>query len=256
MKEEIQLFNHAAFGELEVLIIKGKEYFPASTVAKALGYSNPRDAVARHCKKEGVVFHDILSNGGKQGVKFISEGNLYRLIVKSKLPEAEKYEAWVFEEVLPSIRKNGAYMTDDTLEKAITDPDFMIGLLMNLKEEKQKRVEAEELNEKNKPLVTFAERCMKTKESILIRELAKLATDEGYTIGEKKLYKKLREWGLVLKSKTEPSQRAMDMNLFEVTKRVIETSYGDKAIHTTKVTPKGQVYIIERLLNDFNKEVS
>lgn len=250
MDNEIKLFSHGEFGELEVLLIDGKEYFPATDVAKVLGYSNPRDALSRHCKKEGVAFHDTLSNGGKQQKKYINEGNLYRLIVKSKLPQAEKFESWVFEDVLPSIRRNGAYMTDATLEKAISDPDFMIGLLTNLKVEKQKRLEAEAINEKNKPLVTFAERCLSSKDSILVRELAKLATDEGYIIGEKKLYAKLREWGLILKHNTEPSQRAMESKLFEVIKRVKSTPYGEKQLHTTKVTPKGQVYIIERLLKE------
>lgn len=257
MKDEIKLFNHDEFGELDILIVEGKEYFPASDVAKVLGYKNPRKAILDHCKEDGVTIRDFIDSlGRKQDKKYINEGNLYRLIVKSKLPQAEKFETWVFEEVLPSIRRNGAYMTDVTLEKAISDPDFMIGLLTNLKVEKQKRLEAEATIEKNKPLVTFAERCLSSKDSILVRELAKLATDEGYIIGEKKLYTKLREWGLILKYNTEPSQRAMDSKLFEVIKRVKSTPYGEKQLHTTKVTPKGQVYIIERLLKEQQKQAN
>ena len=253
MESDIKLFSHDEFGELDILIVEGKEFFPATDVAKVLGYKNPRDAIAKHCKKEGIkAVSQNTTEGNAYEKKYINEGNLYRLIVKSKLPEAEKFESWVFEDVLPSIRRNGAYMTDVTLEKAIADPDFMIGLLTNLKVEKEKRLEAEATIEKNKPLVTFAERCLSSKDSILVRELAKLATDEGYVIGEKKLYAKLREWGLILKHNTEPSQRAMDSNLFEVIKRIKSTPYGEKQLHTTKVTPKGQVYIIERLL----KEVS
>jgi prophage antirepressor-like protein len=251
MNNDLQVFNHDIFGELKVLVREGKEYFPATEIASALGYKNQSDAISKHCKSSGIVaISQNTTEGNSYQKKYINEGNLYRLIVKSRLPEAEKFEKWVFEEVLPSIRKNGAYMTDATLEKAISDPDFMIGLLTNLKIEKQKRIEAEAINERNKPLVTFAERCLTTKESILVRELAKLATDEGYIIGEKKLYKKLREWGLVLKYNTEPSQYAMNQKLFEVTKKVVETPYGDKTVHTTKVTPKGQVYIIEKLMKE------
>jgi anti-repressor protein len=256
MSNELKVFNHEVFGELQVLIKDGKEYFPATEIATALGYKNQSDAVSKHCKNDGILaISQNTSEGNSYKKKFINEGNLYRLIVRSKLPEAEKFESWVFEEVLPSIRKHGTYMTDITLERAISDPDFMIGLLTNLKEEKQKRIEAEAVIERNKPLVTFAERCLSTKESILVRELAKLATDEGYIIGEKKLYKKLREWGLVLKHNTEPSQYAMAQKLFEVEKKVVTTPYGDKAVHTTKVTPKGQIYIVEKLMKELTEKV-
>lgn len=106
--------------------------------------------------------------------------------------------------------------------------------------------------EEQKPLVSFAERCLKSKDSILVRELAKVITEEGIiNIGEKKLFTKLREWGLILKTSTEPSQRAMDMKLFDVIQRPVNTPYGDRLERTTKVLPKGQVYIVERL----NKEI-
>ena len=118
MMNDLKLFSNSEFGELGVLMIDGKEWFPAHQCAKILGYSNPRDAVRRHCKTEGVVKHDGVSYTTNQHgvttqqvteIKYINEGNLYRLIVSSKLPAAEKFEKWVFEEVLPSIRKNGSY---------------------------------------------------------------------------------------------------------------------------------------------------
>jgi prophage antirepressor-like protein len=140
---QLQVFKHPMFGELQVMLVNGEVYFPAIEVAKLLGYSNPFDAIAKHCKQKGLAFYEVLTDGGKQRKKFINEGNLYRLIVRSKLPEAEKFESWVFDEVLPSIRKHGAYMTDDVLERSIQDPDYMIGLLTALKEERQKRLEAE-----------------------------------------------------------------------------------------------------------------
>lgn len=142
---ELQNFSHFMFGSLQILIKDGKEYFPATDVAKALGYANPHDAVRKHCKEDGVAFCEVAIPEKNQTVdkKFINEGNLYRLIVKSKLPQAEQFEKWVFEEVLPSIRKHGAYMTDNTLEQALTSPDFLIQLATNLKHEQEARKLAE-----------------------------------------------------------------------------------------------------------------
>lgn len=106
---DLKVFSNTEFGELGVMIIDGKEYFPAHQCAKILGYSNPRDAVKRHCRPEGVVKYDTPTVSGNQSVNYINEGNLYRLIVGSKLPAAERFERFVFDEVLPSIRKTGGY---------------------------------------------------------------------------------------------------------------------------------------------------
>lgn len=109
MMNDLKVFNNSEFGELGIMLIDGKEYFPAIHCAKILGYANPRDAIQKRCKTEGVANCDVLTNGGKQSVKYINECNLYRLIVSSKLPAAEKFERWVFDEVLPSIRQTGGY---------------------------------------------------------------------------------------------------------------------------------------------------
>lgn len=104
---ELQIFNSGEFGEIRTIEIDGKPYFVGTDVAKALGYNNPRDAVSRHCK--GVVKHDTPTSSGVQPMSYINEGDLYRLIMKSKLPSAEKFESWVMDEVLPTIRKTGSY---------------------------------------------------------------------------------------------------------------------------------------------------
>lgn len=104
---EIKIFENSEFGEIEVILINGKEYFPATQCAKILGYSKPAGAVRRHCK--GVSKIETPTNGGIQKVGYISEGDLYRLIINSKLPLAEKFESWVFDEVLPAIRRTGLY---------------------------------------------------------------------------------------------------------------------------------------------------
>ena len=117
---DLKVFSSSEFGELGVMLIDGKKYFPAHQCAKILGYSNPRDAVRRHCNVDGVVKHDVIDNLGRtQEMKFINEGNLYRLIVNSKLPAAEKFERWVFDEVLPSIRQTGGY-GEINIEQVIT----------------------------------------------------------------------------------------------------------------------------------------
>ncbi|NCJ14473.1 BRO family protein [Staphylococcus pseudintermedius] len=108
--QNLQIFQNSQFGDLEILTIDNKEYFPAIKVAEILGYTNPRDAISRHTKERGVVKHDVIDSlGRKQGKKFIDEGNLYRLITRSKLSQAEQFEEWVFEHVLPTIRKTGTY---------------------------------------------------------------------------------------------------------------------------------------------------
>lgn len=253
---ELKNFSHNVFGNLEILIKEGKEYFPATEVATVLGYSNPRDAISRHCKTNGIVaVSQNTTEGNRYDKKFINEPNLYRLIVKSKLPQAEQFEKWVFEEVLPTIRKHGAYMTDQVLEKVVTDPDFMIGLLTSLKEEKQKRIEAERKVLQQQPLVTFAESCMQSEQTLKVSEVAKLATKQGVKIGQRQLFAKLREWELMFKRSTEPTQRAVEKELFEVTQGVKKKPNGEAFTWTTTyVTQKGQAYIIDRLKKEMEQE--
>ena len=113
---DLKIFSNTEFGELGIMMIDGKEYFPATQCAKILGYTNPRKAVIDHCKEEGVTKRDVPTSGGVQQIKYINEGNLYRLIVSSKLSAAEKFERWVFDEVLPSIRQTGGYGSVDINE--------------------------------------------------------------------------------------------------------------------------------------------
>lgn len=140
---EVQIFNNEEFGQVRIVEIEGKPYFVGKDVANALGYSNPRDAILRHCK--GVVKHDNFKEGG-QLIALITEGDMYRLITHSKLESAERFEDWVFDEVLPAIRKHGIYATDNVIDNILNNPDFGIQLLTKLKEERVARVEAERKN--------------------------------------------------------------------------------------------------------------
>ena len=138
---DLQIFTNPDFGEVRTIEENGAVMFCGSDVAKALGYSNPRDAISRHCR--GVVKRDTPTESGMQEMSFIPESDLYRLVFGSKLPTAERFTDWVTEEILPTIRKHGAYMTPDTLDRMISSPEFGIKLLTALQAEREQRVRLE-----------------------------------------------------------------------------------------------------------------
>lgn len=195
-----------------------------------------------------------LNNAGEN---FLTESGVYKLIFKSRKESAERFQDWVTDEVLPSIRKHGAYMTDDVLEQAIENPDFMIGILQNLKKEKEKvKLLQNENNklvekiEKDKPKVTFAIRVMNTKDNVTVTVLSKMISDEGFNISNRKLYDQLREWGYIYKRSRMPIQKYVEKGYFVVKTDTIDTPYGVKEVNNVKVTPKGQIHIVERILNE------
>jgi anti-repressor protein len=253
---QMRIFNHPMFGDLPVLVVDGIEWFGATEAAKSLSFTNPHVAIKNHVEEDDLTVREVIDNlGRKQSKKFVNESGLYSLIFgaakQGNNPEikekAKRFKRWVTAEVLPSIRKHGAYMTEDVLERSIQDPDFMIGLLTALKDERQKRLAAEQKVEEQKPLVNFAETCMKSEKSLLVREVAKLCTKQGIKIGEKQLWQKLRDWGLVFKNRNEPKQEYMNRGYFEVSQGVKENEKGVFTWLTMRVTPKGQMYIIDRL---------
>ena len=254
--ELVKVFQNDKFGNIRVVLISGKEHFCASDVAKALGYTNASKAVNDHCRYLTKRYIPHPQNENKElQVTFIPEGDLYRLIAHSKLPSAEQFESWVFDEVLPSIRQHGAYMTEDTLEKALTSPDFLIKLATNLKEEQEARRKAELKIEQDKPKVIFADAVSASKTSILIGELAKILKQNGVNTGEKRLFEQLRNDGYLIKRKgtdyNSPTQKAMELGLFEVKETCITHADGHTTVNkTTKVTGRGQQYFINKFLNE------
>lgn len=246
----LQIFNNAKFGEIRTIEENGTVLFCGSDIAKALGYASPANAITAHCK--GVTVLMTPSAGGMQNTKFIPEGDVYRLIAHSKLPAAEQFESWVFDEVLPTIRRNGAYMTDDTLEQALTSPDFLIQLATKLKEEKAKRIELEAQVEQDKSKVLFARAVETAHTSILIGDLAKILKQNGVQTGQKRLFEQLRQDGYLIKggnSHNMPTQRAMEMGLFEVKESTVNNPDGSVRINrTTKVTGKGQTYFVNKYM--------
>ncbi|MBE9438714.1 MULTISPECIES: phage antirepressor [Bacilli] len=252
---ELQVFQNSQFGNLEILTFEGKEWFPAIQVAEILGYANPRDAISRHTKNKGVVNHDVLSNGGVQRKKFIDEGNLYRLITRSKLPQADEFEEWVFEDVLPSIRKHGLYATDNVIENTLNNPDYIINILTEYKKEKEHNLTLEQQIKDNKPKVLFADSVAGSDNSILVGELAKLLKQNGVDVGQNRLFKWLRNNGYLIKKSGEsynlPTQKSMDLEILDIKKRVINNPDGSSKItRTPKVTGKGQQYFINKFLSE------
>ena len=251
---EVKIFENAEFGSVRTMEIEGEPYFVGKDVAEILGYSNPRKAMADHVDDEdkGVTKCDTL--GGTQEMTVINESGLYSLILSSKLPNAKKFKHWVTSEVLPTIRRHGAYMTENTLEQALTSPDFLIKLATELKNEKEQRKALEEKVEQDKPKVLFANAVETAKTSILVGDLAKLIKQNGIDIGQKRLFEYLREHGYLIKngnSKNMPTQKSMNLGLFEVKERTISNPDGTvRVTKTTKVTGKGQTYFISKFLDN------
>ncbi len=247
MKSELEIFKNEEFGEIRTVTIDGEPWFVGKDIATALGYSNTRDALAKHVDDEdkGVAKCDTPS--GKQNMSIINESGLYALIFGSKLESANRFKHWVTSEVLPSIRKHGAYMTNEVIERTLTDPDYLIQLATALKEERQARKLAEEKIEKQKPLVDFANQVSDTTDLIDMKTMAKLLKDNNIDIGRNRLFEFLRIKKILMKD-NQPYQQYVDAGYF----KVIEHTYTDflgqtKTRRQTLVTGKGQLYITKKV---------
>lgn len=230
----------------------GVTFWCGRDVATALGYKEPNKAVRDHCKG-GLKQTPLETPGGIQQVRFINEADLYRLIVSSKLPSARRFEAWVFEEVLPTIRRHGAYMTPQTLEKVLSDPDTVIRLATDLKRERERRRVLESKVEVDAPKVLFAESVASSESSILVGQLAKLITQNGYHIGQNRLFAWLRERGYLSRRRgadwNMPKQDYVEAGLFEIKESSHMQPDGSVRItRTPKVTGKGQIYFVDKFL--------
>ena len=273
--DNLKVFENDEFGQLSVIVKNNKEYIEAIEVATILGYSNPRDAVNRHCDEDGVVFSDV---GVVTGIrkdnseiiqvvtkKFIDEGNLYRLIVKSKLPSAKKFEKWVMEEVLPSIRKHGAYMSEEVISKTLDNPDFIIEIATKLKYERQQRKLLEEKAKSleatiiiDKPYTNFGKTIATSSDAITIGQFAKVLNNNNINIGRHRLFTILRDNGYLIKvgkDKNMPKQIYVNQGLFKVAESVVKTVKGELLTATTLITGKGQMYFLE-LFDNLSEEKS
>lgn len=253
---DIQVFNNPEFGEIRTVEINNEPWFVGKDIAVALGYKDTVNAIKAHVDDEDKAGWQITTQFGAKETTVISESGLYALVLSSKLPTAKKFKRWVTSEVLPSIRKHGAYMTPETLEKMVLTPDFGIRLLTELKAEQDKRKALEATVEEQKPHVLFSNAVSASKTTILIGALAKLLKQNGINIGQNRLFEWLRQNGFLVKrgdNRNMPTQKAMEMGLFEVKESCHLNSNGCNVItKTTVVTGKGQCYFINRFLGKQN----
>ena len=250
MENMIKTFVNEEFGTVRTLDNNGKVMFCGSDVAKALGYRVPKDAISAHCK--GAVKHRLLTNGGYQEVKFIPEGDVYRLIAHSRLPAAERFEEWIFDEVLPTIRRTGGYVGNEDMfvESYLPFADDAVKNLFRLN-----LMTIRQLNEKirrDEPLVQFANQVADTENVIDIGRMAKLANEENIRIGRNTLFRWLKG-RKILMSNNIPYQQFIDRGYFVVKESVYEHHGMQKTYQQTYVTGKGQQYII-RLLKEYFRE--
>lgn len=249
----MKVFENNQFGAVRTLEENGKVLFCGSDVAKALGYTNPNKAINDHCR--AITKRSTPVSGKIQEINFIPEGDIYRLVAHSKLPTAERFEKWVFDEVLPTIRKTGGYVFDEQMfvDTYLPNVDAQIKQLFSATLQTVRQLNTK--IEQDKPKVVFANAVETANTTILIGELAKILKQNGVSIGQNRLFEWLRSNGYLVKRRgsdyNAPTQRAMEMRLFEVKERVIERSDGTIIIcKTTKVTGKGQQYFINKLLSE------
>lgn len=235
---EIKVFNHSEFGTLRGVEIDGESWLVGKDVAERLGYSNPQKAIRDHVDDEDKTVNESFTVNGTMGV-LINESGLYSLVLDSKLPNAKKFKRWVTSEVIPAIRKHGGYLTAEKVEEALLNPDVLIRLATELKDEREARRALESKVAEDAPKVLFAQAVEQAENSILVGDLAKLIKQNGTDIGRDRLFDRLRSdgyLGTIGNNYNMPTQRAMEMQLFRISDRT----------RTVKVTGKGQVYFINR----------
>ena len=246
---ELEIFKNEEFGEIRTVVIENEPWFVGKDIAEILGYANTRKAINDHVdeddKTDGVTIRDSI--GREQNPIVVNESGLYSLILSSKLPTAKKFKHWVTSEVLPTIRKHGAYMTDEKAFDVLHNAGGLADLLQQAAEQlKQKDVQIERM----KPKALFADAVASSKNSVLIGELAKIIKAKGYDIGQNKLFTWMRENGYLMKTGeayNQPTQKSMDLGLMEIKKSTINNPDGSiRTTTTTKVTGKGQVNFVNK----------
>lgn len=257
---ELQIFNSEEFGEIRTLEIDGKPYFVGKDVAMALGYSNASKAVSVHVSEEDRILKILEAdsqNGNvvKTQTAIINESGLYALIFGSKLESAKRFKRWVTFEVLPAIRKNGGYIAgqeslsdDELLAKALMVAQNKIAERDKLIAQKQKRID------EMRPKEIFADAVTCSNTSILVGDLAKLLKQNGFHVGQNRLFEILRREGFLIKggsSKNMPTQKSMEMKLFEIKESTVTNPDGSiRTTKTPKVTGRGQVYFINKFIKE------
>ena len=249
-----EIFNFRG-QDVRTVIINNEPYFVGKDVAEILGYTNSRQALKNHVDEDDKGVSKCDTPGGKQDLVIINESGLYSLILSSKLPQAKEFKRWVTSEVLPTIRKHGMFATDELLD----NPDFAIATLQKLKEEREAKKLLEATIEEQKPKVIFANAVSASHTSILVGEFAKLMRQNGVNMGQNRMFVWLRENGYLINrkgsDKNMPTQKSMELGLFEIKETTINHSDGHISINKTpKITGKGQLYFADKLLSKDDKD--
>lgn len=277
LANELSEFNNEEFGRIRGTLINDEPWFVGRDIAKALGYKNTKDAIIthvgeedrrvfsrsenttieNHLPKEVFPIEFVRIDVPNRGLTIINESGVYSLIFGSKLESAKRFKHWVTSEVLPSIRKHGAYATDATIDNIIADPDFGIRLLQELKDERIRTQEAlaakeaaEETIKKNQPLIDFATQVSNSKKTIDMKEMASLLCDNGIDIGRTRLFEFLKWKGIFLKTKPIPYQSYITKNYFKV--KEVPTWNGGLTLKTY-VTGTGQQLIYDLVVKDYER---
>ena len=249
----IQIFKNLEFGNVRAIEINGCPYFVGRDIAEILGYQNPNRSIREHVDEEDKGVTEMVTPGGRQTIVVINESGVYSLILRSNMPRAREFKRWVTSEILPAIRRHGAYMTDQAIHRAITEPDFLIRLATELKSEREEKQKALQKIDEDRPKVLFADAVATSHTSILIGELAKIMRGNGVDIGQKRLFEWLRQNGYLIKrigtDYNMPTQYSMELGLFEIKEGTYINGSGANIItKTPKVTGKGQAYFINKFL--------
>lgn len=252
---EVTIFNNEEFGSIRTVEIDGEIWFVGKDVAEKLGYSDTAQAIRKRVDDEDKGVVDLTTPGGIQKIIIINESGLYSLVLSSKLPNAKAFKRWITSEVIPSIRKHGAYMTLETAEQMLNNPDIMIRLLQELKSEQEQRRELERQKRENAPKVLFAEAVETSDSTVTVGDLAKILKQNGIEIGRDRLFHWMRENGYLIKMEgtdfNVPTQKGMNAGLFELKESLVKLPNGKLLIgKTPKVTGKGQIYFVKKFLKE------
>lgn len=243
----IQIFNHPQFGEIRTTGTPDNPEFCAMDLCRALGYVNGRDAVAKHVDEDDVAKRDTTDSIGRtQLLTYVTESGMYALVLGSKLPQAKQFKHWVTSEVLPSLRRTGSYSIEQLSRK-------QLAIMVVEAEEEKERLALENKQqsrqlEEQKPKVVFADAIIGSNTYIIIRDLAKIIQQNGYEIGEKRLYQWLRD-NRYLTIDNKPMQRYVEQGLFFISEGTHSENGVMRTHLTTKVTPKGQQYFINKFIH-------
>ena len=248
---ELKIFNYKN-NEVRTTVKDGEVWWVLKDVCEILGINNSKMVAARLDKDEKGV-GQIDSLGGTQKTTIINEAGLYKVILRSDKPEAKKFMHWVTHEVLPSIRKHGAYITSAKMEELMSDPDTWVKLIRTLQQERREKELLRNQIEKDKPKIIFSDAVSASDCHILIGEMAKILRGNGIEIGQNRLFERLRKDGFLIRRKGSdkniPTQKSMNLGLFRIIETAITHSDGHVTIaKTAKITGKGQVYFTKYFL--------